>query len=1221
MAKSITNGVQEHKNATTPRSSPYAASDPVKSLTFPRQRQRPRDEPNYWKEKKNLTPGTSPGSPPASSRTNSEAITVTSDSQRQAARTGVPVDGERVLMAARKSSQQNLDPFRLAKPAHAALNGEPVPRKRKRSSGEHLSKPVRSKGPRLSSLPSSEPSKTSRRSYQDDSKELVKVPDSDLNEATAGIDTSFSNLQPRSKGLDRTPTKSPETFETRGSLYDRFMAAPIWPDPRALRRPVPEIPSSDLDEDHEPSRLEPSTVTPLENGTFKIPERPASVKPQENPTPTGRGTPSSEVTRSRRADKQSQQATGTLIVEDNLPEFDLTLPTAEALLKQHLNELREDQDQFVRSWLGRARRCYDQTSSALAPSFTDLAKGPIRTNEDLIHSISPFSSLKPLSTRISGKGNEKGHVSLTQDVMYDKSTTHKANRSYLSVQVSCPKHAKLSLPEYTSYVGLRQNVLAENDQTLLYWPYMGENADESALHEELEDRFNVSVEERHSHLERSAQLRKFEPYIQDYLAELGCSMNDILRFYLEPLLPRSIQLTDNVREAISCRDKCCPEDFDRSSEKWIMMLSRLLPSSDRALAAAALACHSFTNLCKLSLWHVALQIVSKDSKAQNINDISALENLPTSMDEFRYRDLACRVCHLHNCNYHGEYRESPYSSSDAGIMDSGGYSASGGASLDGEDGTRINFKRLVKVQPRHDNLLEADDSAARLMAPRRGYQYWIQKSNTHLIHDREPFYPCSHEGSCEEEQCRCFRNKITCEKSCACSPNCERRFRGCQCIQKGKVCFQNPHCDCYRLNRECDPDLCGTCGAVEVLDPVNRYNKDVARGKCANVHIQRNLPKKTLLGHSEVQGFGLYMGEPVKAHEYIGEYKGEVITKGEADRRGAIYAHLATNYLFSLNKGQEVDSTKAGNKMRFINNSEQEETMNCYAQTMLCNSVTRIGMYARRDIAVGEELFFNYGYPKTITKHFWEKGEKPKKAHGTSRGKWRASTTIVSDLDDAPTGAGASSSSRVASAATTAAASGGGSSKARWRLDKDGKLVKKSNAGGARPGAGRKPKNRPPASVNVGIIPPNPSTSSAAQIREKEKEKGTGKGKGKGKLMTIERSPPPSRPLILAPVPQQLRKKYPGSPRQEWMVIEDDEDDESFPDREVFEHDEAMDGDEDGDESEEEAQVEAGAEGEMEEATPAPVSIEDSDGDPEWREEEEARPRRQTRRSARRITR
>ncbi|KAF2231156.1 SET domain-containing protein, partial [Viridothelium virens] len=424
-------------------------------------------------------------------------------------------------------------------------------------------------------------------------------------------------------------------------------------------------------------------------------------------------------------------------------------------------------------------------------------------------------------------------------------------------------------------------------------------------------------------------------------------------------MPSSVQVTDNVKQAVLARDKSCKEDFNRESKRWVLLLSKLPPSSDLVLARAALACQAFLSVCKFSIWHVARHTIRLESEAQHINDASALKDVDTTKIDFQYRQLACRICHLHNCTYHGEYRESPHSDEDD--IDGDARSVGSELSLDLEEASRINFKTLVRGQPRHDHQYNRHTPLNRPTFPRRGYSYWIQKSSTHLIHDREPFYPCSHEGSCEEAQCRCYKKKITCEKTCACPPDCERRFRGCQCAQKGKVCFQNPHCDCYRLNRECDADLCGTCGAAEVLDPVNRYTKEIAKGRCANVHIQRNLPKRTLLGHSEVQGFGLYMGEPVKAHEYIGEYKGEVITKGEADRRGAIYAHLATNYLFSLNKEQEVDSTKAGNKMRFVNNSEREETMNCYAQTMLCNSVARIGMYARRDIAVGEELFFNYG--------------------------------------------------------------------------------------------------------------------------------------------------------------------------------------------------------------------------------------------------------------------
>lgn len=49
-----------------------------------------------------------------------------------------------------------------------------------------------------------------------------------------------------------------------------------------------------------------------------------------------------------------------------------------------------------------------------------------------------------------------------------------------------------------------------------------------------------------------------------------------------------------------------------------------------------------------------------------------------------------------------------------------------------------------------------------------------------------------------------------------------------------------------------------------------------------------------------------------------------------------------------------------GNKTRFINDQDERQA-NCGARVVLCNMVTRIGMFAKRDIAVGEELFFDYG--------------------------------------------------------------------------------------------------------------------------------------------------------------------------------------------------------------------------------------------------------------------
>ncbi|KAI9810172.1 MAG: hypothetical protein M1827_006617 [Pycnora praestabilis] len=325
---------------------------------------------------------------------------------------------------------------------------------------------------------------------------------------------------------------------------------------------------------------------------------------------------------------------------------------------------------------------------------------------------------------------------------------------------------------------------------------------------------------------------------------------------------------------------------------------------------------------------------------------------------------------------------------------------------------------LPPTEDFHRPSLSQKDGIRTLPKP-KGWQYWERNSKTHSHDDRKPFTPCSHDGSCRENICTCFKENVTCEKTCACSIECDRRFRGCTCAkgEAGKnerICWQSARCDCYRLNRECDEDLCGSCGSADVLNPVNRYNDEVAASGCSNVYMQRSIPKRTLLGHSEIQGWGLYMGEPVKSHEFLGEYVGEVISKEEGNRRGAVYAHRETMYLFKLNSEQEIDSTRAGNKFRFINNSRLHN--NCYPKKMFCNTVQRIGMYASRDIAVGEELFFNYGYPKEATKHFREKGE-----HKTSAQLFVVKTTKTKTTTGKQGGArrGAGRKPRIPKATTT----------------------------------------------------------------------------------------------------------------------------------------------------------------------------------------------------------
>lgn len=258
--------------------------------------------------------------------------------------------------------------------------------------------------------------------------------------------------------------------------------------------------------------------------------------------------------------------------------------------------------------------------------------------------------------------------------------------------------------------------------------------------------------------------------------------------------------------------------------------------------------------------------------------------------------------------------------------------------------------------------------------------------------ERKPFYPCSHDGDCATAQCSCFEGKIHCEKTCACSKGCERQFPGCKCLQSAKACRQTAKCDCYRLGRECDPDLCIHCGAIEVLDPENRHHADLTHGRCSNVGIQHGVPKRLILGRSPVQGFGLFVGEPIIQGDFLGEYNGEVLSTTEWERRGEMYGRGKRQYTFTLNTEQEIDGVYSANKIRYVNHSKNPQSINCAPEMKLCNTTSRIGLFATRNLVPGEELLFNYGYREDDTKGFIElvpmgavKAVKQKKAAPTGK--------------------------------------------------------------------------------------------------------------------------------------------------------------------------------------------------------------------------------------------
>jgi SET domain-containing protein len=113
---------------------------------------------------------------------------------------------------------------------------------------------------------------------------------------------------------------------------------------------------------------------------------------------------------------------------------------------------------------------------------------------------------------------------------------------------------------------------------------------------------------------------------------------------------------------------------------------------------------------------------------------------------------------------------------------------------------------------------------------------------------------------------------------------------------------------------------------------------------------------------SAIHGRGVYARRAIPAGACIAEYTGERITKAEALRRDeARLARLRRGgdgsvYVFELNKRHDIDGRRSRNIVRFINHSCAP---NC--ETAVVRG--HVWISALRDIAGGEELTYDYGFP------------------------------------------------------------------------------------------------------------------------------------------------------------------------------------------------------------------------------------------------------------------
>ncbi|KZT07901.1 uncharacterized protein LAESUDRAFT_713223 [Laetiporus sulphureus 93-53] len=148
--------------------------------------------------------------------------------------------------------------------------------------------------------------------------------------------------------------------------------------------------------------------------------------------------------------------------------------------------------------------------------------------------------------------------------------------------------------------------------------------------------------------------------------------------------------------------------------------------------------------------------------------------------------------------------------------------------------------------------------------------------------------------------------------------------------------------------------------AIQSFAPRAIYNSE--KNVCCNSRLQKGHVKASISTSQrcmQLDELTCYVQKvEVKRGSFGLEYVGELIYEPTFVTRSEVSYHRGRSYVYGLNASMNVDSAFVGNEARFINHSHQA---NCSVEILLVNGDHRIGIFAKRFISAGSELFLDYG--------------------------------------------------------------------------------------------------------------------------------------------------------------------------------------------------------------------------------------------------------------------
>lgn len=130
---------------------------------------------------------------------------------------------------------------------------------------------------------------------------------------------------------------------------------------------------------------------------------------------------------------------------------------------------------------------------------------------------------------------------------------------------------------------------------------------------------------------------------------------------------------------------------------------------------------------------------------------------------------------------------------------------------------------------------------------------------------------------------------------------------------------------------------------------------------CQNRRFQKQENKLVYPKPTETKGWGLFAKEFIRKGDFIIQYLGEIFSLNSqiGIKRRTEYSGSTCTYLMKLSPKEVIDPTKKGNVARFINHSCDP---NCVTQKWNVMGEVFVGIFAKKDILISEELSFDYKF-------------------------------------------------------------------------------------------------------------------------------------------------------------------------------------------------------------------------------------------------------------------